>query len=179
MSEKETAIPKGQKISDVMDLFTYGIYAIGSVRDEQPNFMIADWVLQISFNPRLVLVVFEKDSFSRESIILNNIFNINILSKQNIETARKFLQPKRSSKIKGRSDKTQNVIVDKLKDIDYYKDELGLPILNDCVAYIQCKVTDNYELGDHTLIVGEVTEGSILNYEDPMSSIDTGWHYSG
>ncbi|MBR73897.1 MAG: hypothetical protein CL872_03030 [Dehalococcoidaceae bacterium] len=179
MSEKETAIPKGQKISDVMDLFTYGIYAIGSVRDEQPNFMIADWVLQISFNPRLVLVAFEKDSFSRESIILNNIFNINILSKQNIETARKFLQPKRSSKIKGRSDKTQNVIVDKLKDIDYYKDELGLPILNDCVAYIQCKVTDNYELGDHTLIVGEVTEGSILNYEDPMSSIDTGWHYSG
>ena len=114
MSEKETAIPKGQKISDVMDLFTYGIYAIGSVRDEQPNFMIADWVLQISFNPRLVLVAFEKDSFSRESIILNNIYNINILSKQNIETARKFLQPKRSSKIKGRSDKTQNVIVDKL-----------------------------------------------------------------
>ena len=59
-----------------MDLFTYGIYAIGSVRDEQPNFMIADWVLQISFNPRLVLVSFEKDSYSRESILQNKNFNI-------------------------------------------------------------------------------------------------------
>ena len=179
MAEKEITTPKGHKISDVMDLFTYGIYAIGSVRDDQPNFMIADWVLQISFNPRLVLVSFEKDSFSRESIILNKIFNINILSKQNINTARKFLQPKRSSKIKGRSDESQNVIVDKLKDIDYYKDSLGLPVLNDCIAFIQCKAIENYEVGDHTLIIGEVVEGSILSYDDPMSSIDTGWHYSG
>ena len=50
MFENEKNIPQKHKISDVMDLFTYGIYAIGSVRNEQPNFMIADWVLQISFN---------------------------------------------------------------------------------------------------------------------------------
>ncbi|MFL2634725.1 MAG: flavin reductase family protein [Dehalococcoidia bacterium] len=179
MFENEKNIPQKHKISDVMDLFTYGIYAIGSVRDEQPNFMIADWVLQISFNPRLVLVSFEKDSYSRESILQNKIFNINILSKQNIDTARKFLQPKRSSKIKGRSDDSQNIIIDKLEGIDYSKDNYGLPILNDCVAFIHCAVTNNYEVGDHTLVVAEVIEGSILNYEDPMSSIDTGWHYSG
>ena len=67
----------------------------------------------------------------------------------------------------------------KLEGIDYSKDNYGLPILNDCVAFIHCKVTNNYEVGDHTLVVGEVIEGSILTYEDPMSSIDTGWHYSG
>ena len=74
---------------------------------------------------------------------------------------------------------SQNIIIDKLEGIDYSKDNYGLPILNDCVAFIHCAVTNNYEVGDHTLVVAEVIEGSILNYEDPMSSIDTGWHYSG
>ena len=122
MFEQNKLPAKGQTISDIMDLFTYGIYAIGSVRAKQTNFMIADWVLQVSFMPRLVLVSFEKDSYSRKSILTNKLFNINILSKDNLDAARKFLQPKQSSKIKGRSDESKNIIIDKLKDIEYFTD---------------------------------------------------------
>ena len=179
MFEEDKLKPKGQSISDIMDLFTYGIYAIGSVRDGNPNFMIADWVMQVSFTPRLILVSFENDSFSKESILVNNIFNINILSKNNLADAKKFLQPKNSSKIKGRSDEKQNIIIDKLEGIEYTLEKSGLPILNDCIAYIECDVIDTKIAGDHTLMIGKVKKGSILNYDDPLSSIENGWHYSG
>jgi flavin reductase (DIM6/NTAB) family NADH-FMN oxidoreductase RutF len=179
MFEEDKLKPKGQGISDIMDLFTYGIYAIGSVRDGNPNFMIADWVMQVSFSPRLILVSFENDSYSKENILINNIFNINILSKNNLADARKFLQPKQSSKIKGRSDEKQDIVIDKLEGIEYSLEKSGLPVLNECVAYIECTVIDTKAAGDHTLMIGKVEKGNILNYDDPLSSIETGWHYSG
>ena len=179
MFEAKEITPNSQNISDVMDLFTYGIYAIGSTRNKQSNFMIADWVMQISFNPRLILVSFEKDSYTRESILANKIFNINILSKNNLEAARKFLQPKKVSKIKGRNEDKQDVLLNKLKDIDHSINQQGLPILNNSIGYIECDFFNSQETGDHTLIIGKVKSGTILNYDDPLSSIDTGWHYSG
>jgi flavin reductase (DIM6/NTAB) family NADH-FMN oxidoreductase RutF len=141
--------------------------------------MIADWVMQVSFSPRLILVAFENDSYSKQSILINNIFNINILSKNNLADAKKFLQPKQSSKIKGRSDEQQDIVIDKLIGIEYSLERSGLPVLNDCIAYIECNVIDTKLVGDHTLIIGKVEKGNMLNYDDPLSSIETGWHYSG
>ena len=36
-------------IQEAMHELPYGIYIIGSVRDGEPNGMIADWVMQVSF----------------------------------------------------------------------------------------------------------------------------------
>jgi flavin reductase (DIM6/NTAB) family NADH-FMN oxidoreductase RutF len=42
----------------------YGLYIIGSKEAEgdKVNGMMADWVMQVSFNPRLVAVAFERDA---------------------------------------------------------------------------------------------------------------------
>ena len=47
---------------EAMHALAYGIHVIGSSRDGDPNAMIADWVMQVSFEPRLIAVALENDS---------------------------------------------------------------------------------------------------------------------
>ena len=44
------------RLAAVMHEMPYGVYFIGTQREGDPSGMIADWVLQISFKPRLVLI---------------------------------------------------------------------------------------------------------------------------
>ena len=82
-------------VAQVMHEFPYGIYIVGSVEDGEPNGMIADWVMQVSFEPRLVAVAFEDDSRSLARIRANGVFTVNLLTEEpdSMELARQFLQP--------------------------------------------------------------------------------------
>ena len=93
-------------VEQVMHEFPYGIYIVGSVEDGEPNGMIADWVMQVSFEPRLVAVALEDDSRSLARIRANRVFTVNLLTEEpdSMELARQFLQPYDASKIKGRSE---------------------------------------------------------------------------
>jgi flavin reductase (DIM6/NTAB) family NADH-FMN oxidoreductase RutF len=50
------------KIPQVMDEMPYGLYIVGSKLGEDVNGMMADWVMQVSFQPRLVAVALENDA---------------------------------------------------------------------------------------------------------------------
>ena len=91
---------------EALDELPYGVYVIGSSDGQTPNAMIADWVMQVSFEPRMVAVAFEDDSHSLSRIRNNLAFTINLLTEEpdSLELARHFLQPYNASKIKGRSE---------------------------------------------------------------------------
>ncbi len=44
----------------------------------------------------------------------------------------------------------------------------GAPLLEGCLAYLDCRVTDAYEGGDHTIYVGRVEDGAITMEGDPL-----------
>ena len=43
-------------LKEALHELPYGMYVIGSSDGATPNAMIADWVMQVSFNPRLISV---------------------------------------------------------------------------------------------------------------------------
>ena len=90
-------------VAKVMDEMPYGLYIIGSKADDEVNGMMADWVMQVSFNPRLVALAFENDARTLENVRSNNVFTINFLSQdhQGMELAAKFAQPYYDSKVRG------------------------------------------------------------------------------
>ena len=49
-------------LKEALHELPYGMYVIGSSDGATPNAMIADWVMQVSFNPRLISVSYEIDS---------------------------------------------------------------------------------------------------------------------
>lgn len=61
--------------------------------------------------------------------------------------------------------------VDKFKKVKCVPGKLGSPIIEDCIAYLECRVISGMtlEVGTHTLFVAEVVDGAVRRDEDPMT----------
>ena len=92
-------------VERVMDEMPYGLYIVGSKEaDGRVNGMMADWMLQVSFQPRLVGVAFEQDSHTLANVRERRFFSVNLLAQddESMELARRFAQPFSGEKVEGR-----------------------------------------------------------------------------
>ncbi len=171
-------------IKEAMHEMPYGIYVIGTTADGRANGMIADWVMQVSFSPRLVAVAFERDSTSLQRIRSHGYFTVNLLNQEGngMALAAKFVQPSNPEKVKGRTgDASVRQPVDKLAGVDTRPSERapGCPILDDALAYLECQSEQVLEVGDHFVVIGRVLYGEVQQSGEPLTSTYTGWSYSG
>lgn len=170
------------QIARVMHEMPYGLYIIGSKeKDGGVNGMMADWVMQVSFDPRLVAVAFENDSHTLGNVRERGAFTVNLLAQddESMELARRFAQPYSGEKVKGRKGPEATKTHNKLNGVEYDLAESGCPVLAASMAWLDCAVEQIVAIGDHTLVVGLVTAGRIEKEAEPMTSAYTGWTYSG
>ena len=170
-----------EEIKRVMDEMPYGLYIVGSRMDGEVNGMMADWVMQVSFSPRLVAVSFELDARSRENIRANKAFTVNLLSqdRDGMELAAKFAQPYYGAKVKGRPEREAEKVHHKLEGIPYTLTEGGCPVLEAAMAWLECEAEQFLPVGDHILVIGRVIDGQVVREGEPLTSAYTGWTYSG
>jgi flavin reductase (DIM6/NTAB) family NADH-FMN oxidoreductase RutF len=178
-------------IARVMHEMPYGLYIIGSKEPDggpstdsgqaRVNGMMADWVMQVSFEPRLVAVAFENDSHTLGNIRENKLFTVNLLSadQAGMELARPFAQPFSGTKVKGRKADEAAKVHYKLEGLAYSTTERGCPVLNEALGWFECEVDQFIVIGDHTLVVGRVLGGRVEREGEPLTSSFTGWTYSG
>ncbi len=166
-------------IGEAMHELPYGIYIVGSVRDGEPNGMIADWVMQLSFRPRLLGVAFERSSYSLESIRRNRAFTVSLLAEDGMALAARFLQPRDGAKIRGRSEQAQAAVHRKLEGVEHGTDARGCPLLDAALAVYECEAEQFVDAGDHELVIGRVLDARVLRSAEPLTSVLTGWSYSG
>ena len=167
-------------IVETLELFPYGLYIIGSRGSDNFNGMMADWVMQVSFEPRLVAVSLERNSTTLRNLRESGMFSVNVLAAGDRQLAVRFCQPRDASKIQGRSGGAATVIHDKLAGVPHsYGGLTGCPVLDGALGYLECKVENLVETGDHVLAIGLVLGAGILNEGEPLSSRDLGWSYAG
>ncbi len=160
-------------VARVMHEMPYGLYIIGSKddsdgsrpREAQVNGMMADWVMQVSFQPRLIAVAFENDAHTLGNVREHGVFTVNLLAadKQSMELARPLAEK----------------VHYKLDGLDYRLTERGCPVLDATLAWVECEAEQYLEIGDHTLVFGRVLDGRVEREGEPMTSTYTGWTYSG
>ena len=130
-------------------MIPYGLYVLTSrSEDGQIAASTINWVSQASFEPPLISVCVKVDSNAYTIIKDSKIFALNTLGKDQGEIAYKFfksLQPEGNS-IGGES---------------FRISESGTPLFDFCIASIECSVVGTLEKGDHSLILGEVTNASV------------------
>ena len=66
-------------IVEALESMPYGLYIIGSHGSDNINGMMADWVMQVSFNPRLVAVSLERNSTTLRNLRETGFFTVNML----------------------------------------------------------------------------------------------------
>jgi flavin reductase (DIM6/NTAB) family NADH-FMN oxidoreductase RutF len=171
-----------QQLARVMDEMPYGLYIVGThAQDGEANGMMADWVMQVSFHPRQIGVSFENDAHSLQNLRDTGAFTINLLGQdhEGMELARQFAQPYFDAKIVGRPRTAGGGIHHKLEGLAYFRSGSGCPVLNAAIAWTECLVEQFVPVGDHTLVIGRVTGGQILREAEALTSVYTGWPYSG
>ncbi|MBA4181166.1 MAG: hypothetical protein C0506_11305 [Anaerolinea sp.] len=160
---------------------SYGVHVIGSrATDGTMNAMLADWVMQVSFKPRLVAVAIENDARTLRYVKETRVFSVNLLhEKDGIEVARKVVMPAEGRKIKGRSEEAAAVVHDKLATIPHSLAANLCPVLDDALGWFTCDAEQFVEVGDHTIVIGRVTDGDILRAGEMLIERDLGWEYGG
>ncbi len=171
------------EIERVMHELPYGLYIIGSREEdgEKVNGMMADWVMQVSFEPRLVAVAFEGDSHTLANVRAHKFFTVNLLSQdeESMELARRFAQPYSGEKIKGRKGAEATALHYKLDGLPYGVTDNGCPVLEAAMAWFECQAEEFVPMGDHIVAVGRVLDGALVREAEPLTSTYTGWTYSG
>jgi flavin reductase (DIM6/NTAB) family NADH-FMN oxidoreductase RutF len=67
----------------------------------------------------------------------------------------------------------------KFGEFAYENGQNGCPIISDAPASVECDVVGFYELGDHSTVVGKVTEGHLKREAKVMMLSETGFNYGG
>jgi flavin reductase (DIM6/NTAB) family NADH-FMN oxidoreductase RutF len=168
-------------VAEALETFPYGLYIVGSRgEDGTLNAMMADWLMQVSFKPRLVCCSVENDATTLRFVRATGLFTVNVLPVDARGLAQRFAQPRDASKIKGRSEEQAAKVYDKLAGIGYTRGErTGCALLDEALAWLECEVEQLVPAGDHTLVVGRVLAGAVLREAEPLTQKDLGWSYSG
>jgi flavin reductase (DIM6/NTAB) family NADH-FMN oxidoreductase RutF len=169
-------------VERVMHEMPYGLYIIGSKEpDGRVNGMMADWVMQVSFDPRLIAISFEPNSHTLQNVKERRFFTVNLLAQDegSMELARRFAQPHSGEKVQGREGNAATAVYYKLEGVNHATTANGCPVLDDAMGWFECELVEEQELGDHVLVIGAVLDGGLLREVEPMTSTFTGWTYSG
>jgi len=170
-----------EPVSDALETMPYGLYIVGSRSGAGDlNGMMADWVMQVAFRPRLLLVSFENDATTLRNVRETGVFTVNVLPMDAGPIAQAFAQPRQAAKVKGRSDELSAVVHDKLRGVDYsLAERTECPVLDAALAWLECEADQFVEAGDHTLAIARVLDGAVLRDGDVLTQKALGWSYAG
>lgn len=125
-------------------LYPMRVVLVTSKYGKKENVMAAAWCFPISMDPPLFGVSISRKRYSHELISKGKAFGINLVGKEMEKEA--LLAGRSSGKEK---DKFAEFCINK----EY--GNLGIPLLKDSYASIECKLVKEMDLGDHVLFVGE------------------------
>jgi len=138
---------KQVELRDALRLIAPGPVAlVSSMYHGQPNAMTAAWLLPLSLDPVLIGVAINPTRLTHEFITKSDLFAINIPNVDLISAVH-FCGMK--SGLDG-----DKFAAAKLTPMEAL--EIEVPLVQECVAHIECGVHDRISIGDHDLFVGRV-----------------------
>jgi len=148
-----------------------GLYVIGSTDGAgRRNGMTANWVTQMSFDPKWIGVGIERAALTHELIDASGVFSVCIIDREDRAIVRKFTKPVEV-----------DLAAKTLNGFEYVERVTGAPVLAQSVAFLDCAVRDRMVVGEHTCFAGEVLEAGFLKDEstDVLRMEDTRMNYGG
>ena len=153
-------------VSDALNTLVYGLSVVGSKsEDGEPNGMTANWMTQVSFEPRIVALAVQEGAHTRQNIESTRVFSISVLPDGSKDLSLKFTA--KSTSGEGR-----------LEGEPVSTFDTGTPVLDAAVAWFECRVIGSQRTGDHVVFFGEVISGA-RREGDPQSLTATGMSYGG
>lgn len=133
------------------------------------NIMAAAWNVPLDFDPPKMIVVIDKNTYTRELIEASGTFAINVPCVAQIDTVQKV----------GSSSGRDLKHTDKFAEYGletFPAKEIVAPLLKGCVAWLECKIIpEPHNQNTYDLFIAEV----VAAYADERVFSDGHWHFEG
>jgi len=152
-------------------LIPSGVFIVTLQSGNRVNAYAAGWVVRVSEEPVMIQVAVWDQNYSYELAQDCDHFVVQILAEGQQDTALYF------GKHSGR-----NTV--KLQEYATHPGLSGIPVLDDCLAFLECEVIFRRQFGDHMILVGKAIQSKINNtvnhalvckqreYTEPRGSAD-------
>lgn len=134
-----------RELRNVFGAFATGVTIITTKdADGKPFGLTANSYTSLSLDPPLILVCVDKKVDCYACFEQSKVFAVNFLAEDQEQLSTRFAT-------KG---------IEKFEGVLTREGRLGVPLLEGAIGYIECKLVNGYEGGDHTIYIGEVQNAS-------------------
>jgi flavin reductase (DIM6/NTAB) family NADH-FMN oxidoreductase RutF len=124
-----------------------GVVVISARAEDGYRGLTASSLVSISVDPPMVLVGLEREAATRAAVAATRVFNVSVLTRSQEFIADRFA---------GRAP----AIDTSWRDVPHHLGINGLPLIDGCAAWLECRLVEMRPAGDHDICVGEVTAAS-------------------
>jgi flavin reductase (DIM6/NTAB) family NADH-FMN oxidoreductase RutF len=125
----------------VMGHFATGVTVVTTAHNGEVRGMTANSFTSVSLEPISVLVCVNREAITHRILTASGAFCVNVLTAEHEALSRSCARPDTPEA--------------ELQGIRYHRGETGSPILDDALAYLDCRVAGSFEFGTHTIFIGE------------------------
>ncbi len=144
-------------------MIPYGLYVLTAEGgDGAVAAATVNWATQASFAPPLVALGVKADSGVHATIKEAGVFALNFLGKDQQGAAFTFFKPLERDG-------------DSIGGEAFEKGPAGAPLLLSCSAWVECKLAETVENGDHSIFVGKVTGAGVRKEPEGRADDATLW----
>lgn len=150
-------------IKEVLSHFASGVTIVTTQNGEMPYGLTVSAFCAVSLEPPLVLVCINKTAGSHDVLLETRRFAVNLLTIDQKALSQRFadsnLEPWQ-----------------RFDGVAYRQAVTGSPILEGCLAFLDCTVYAVYDGGDHSILVGSVVECGVENLRPPLLYYHRAYH---
>lgn len=138
---------------DVLGRFATGVTIVAATTPDGPVGLAVSAFASVSLDPPLVLFCVTRASRSWTSIEQAGVFGVSVLRDDQEQISRRFAGPGR----------------DRFAGVAITDSELGVPLIDQALAHVECTIEAVHRAGDHYVVIGRVarmdaTDGLPLLY---------------
>lgn len=116
--------------------------------------LTATSLVSISAEPPMVLVGLERLTLTRNAVVETKAFNVSVLTRSQEFIAERFA---------GRAP----AVAASWNDVPHHMGTNGIPLIEGCVAWLECRLMQVHEAGDHDICVAEV-DNAVRGTGEPL-----------
>lgn len=140
---------------------------VGSRAGDERNAMTTSWITQLSMEPVLIGIGVDNVAITHRLIAEGGSFTVNLWDSEDTRPFVKFSKPAayEDGTLNGRPVREATT---------------GAPVFDEAIAWMDCEVRQQIDLGTHTLFIGELVDAAINNDEARAAAMsDTRMKYGG
>ncbi len=147
-------------------MIPYGLYVLGTKQGDEIDAGTVNWVTQCSFKPPLVAMGVKKDSKLYGQLKATGTFALSFLESGQKDVAFAFFRP---VKVEGNTISGQ----------EFETAQTGAPIISSAPAWVEGRIVGEVDTGDHSCMVGEVTNAGLKREAKLLTLEECGVKYGG